>query len=250
MIDTYLYRRPEHGFVGRVALWILALLAVYVAYSATTFRGQPDPVERLFAMLFQRLPTMLAQILPPAVFAAALTMPAASAERGTGRHPRYWTLLGALSLATYVLAALVDPLFAQATGSDWQFPPGLLHAAESTRTAAEQATGREAASLLRRAAGEFANLLVPIANAAFVLLAGVLGDLTGRLTLGLSAWPRYVARWLSGGALFAAFWISADIAHELVAYHWASPSLLFVLPLAVPLLSIAVLTLVVRSARL
>lgn len=249
MISNDLHRRQQHGFARRLAFWIAALLAVYVTYSATTFRGQPDAVLRFFAMFLERLPTMLAQILPPAVFAAAVTRPAASF--GPGRHasPRYWTRLGALSLATYMIAAFVSPLVAQAFGSDGQFPFAALHAAESGREAAAQATGREAASLLRRAATDYAVFLVAISNAVFVVLAGVLGDLAGRLTLGLSDWPRYALRWLLGGILFVAFWISTDMAHELVAYYEVSPSLLLVVPVSVPLLLIAVLIVVLRRGR-
>ena len=249
MISNDLHRRQQHGFARRLAFWIAVLLAVYVAYSATTFRGQPDAVVRFFAMLLERLPAMLAQILPPAVFAAALTRPVASVGLDTFANPSYWIRLGALSLMTYVLAAFVSPLVAQAFGSDGQFPLAALHAAESAREAAAQTTGREAASLLRRAAADYAVFFVAFSNAVFVVLAGVLGDLVGRLTVGLSDWPRYALRWLSGGILFAAFWISTDIAHELVAYYEVSPSLLLVVPLSVPLLLIAILIVAVRRGR-
>ena len=249
MISNDLHRRQQHGFARRLAFWIVALLAVYVSYSATTFRGQPDAVVRFFATLLERLPAMLAQILPPAVFAAAVTRPAASEQSGGRVESRHWILLGACSVMTYILAAFVSPLVAQAFGSDGQFPLAALHAAESAREAAAQATGREAASLLRRAAADYAVFLVAISNAVFVVLAGVLGDLAGRLTLALSDWPRYAVRWLSGGILFGAFWISTDMAHELVAYYDASPSLLLVVPLSVPLLLIAILIVAVRRGR-
>ena len=249
MISNYLHGTQQRGFSGRLAFWIAALLAVYVAYSATTFRGQPDAVVRFFAMLLERLPAMLAQILPPAVFAAAVTSFATSFGPGRRASPHYWIRLGALSLTTYALAAFISPLVAQALGADGQFPLAALHAAESAREAAAQTTGREAASLLRQAAADYAVFLVAISNAIFVVLTGVLGDLAGRLTLGLSDWPRYAARWLSGGILFGAFWISTDIAYELVAYYRASASLLLVVPLCVPLLLIAILIVAVRRGR-
>ena len=252
MITSNLHRKPPSGFAGRLGFWVVALvvlLASYQVISASHFWGRPDAIERLLAMVLRNLPVGLGQILPPAVFAAALTGPAHIGEPGIPSSTRHWVFLGTLSLAAYVLVALVEPLLAPVTGSDWQFPPSLLHAAESARAAAEEATGREARSHMRDAASALAGLVVPIANAAFVVVAGVLGDLAGRLTHGLSDWPRYVARWLSGGFLFAAFWIPLDIAAELVAYQGASASLLFVLPLSVPLLSVVVLFFVVRTGR-
>ena len=90
---------------------------------------------------------------------------------------------------------------------------------------------------------------MPIANAAFVLLAAVLGDLTGRLTGRLSTWPRYAARWLSGGLLFATFWIPVAMADELVGHHGAWGGLLVVLPLCLPLVAAGILYAFIRPDR-
>ena len=112
-----------------------------------------------------------------------------------------------------------------------RFPPPCSILCRSARAAAEAATGNEAARHLRGAANDLATLIVPIANAAFVLVATVLGDLAGSSTGGLSNWTRYATRWLTGGVLFVAFWIPVAVADELVQYYAAWGGLLFVLPL-------------------
>lgn len=249
---------PEAEFAKRVASWVVVLLAVYLTYSASHFLGRADAAADFLAMLARRLPVMIAQILPPAVFAGALggcgilggraagsdvSSPAGSRPGSPRRH---WVFLAVLTVATYALPAVVVPMFATWTGSDWPSLASLLESAGSARAAAEAASGYEAGGHLRDAANALATLLVPMANAAFVPLAAVLGDLTGRLTCGLSIWPRYATRWLSGGLLFATFWIPAAVAAELVEYEAAWGGLLFVLPLSVPLAAAGILLARVR----
>lgn len=240
---------PEAAFPRRIAIWVGVLLAVYLAYSATHFRGRPDAVADFLAMVVGRLPVMVAQILPPAVFAGALNGCGIFGGGSAGSLRRHWILLAVLGLAAYALPALVVPTFAKWTGADWPFPTALVHSARSAQAVAEAATGSEAARYLRRAANDLGTLLVPIANAAFVLLAAVLGDLTGRLTGRLSTWPRYAARWLSGGLLFATFWIPVAMADELVGYNRAWGGLLVVLPLCLPLVAAGILYAFIRPDR-
>ena len=249
MTQTNLRPKLASSFARRIAIWVVVLLAVYLAYSATHFRGRPDAVSDFFTMGVSRLPLMVVQILPPAVFAGALAgsgifggVPA-DAPRGP------WILLAMLALAAYALPALVWPVLALWTGADWPSPAALVDSARAAQAAAEAATGNEAARYLRRAANDLGTLLVPIANAAFVLLAAVLGDLTGRLTGRLSTWTCYATRWLSGGLLFAAFWIPVSMADELVGYQAAWGGLLFVLPLCVPSVAAAILFAFVRPDR-
>ena len=249
MIEIGSRPQPESDFPRRIATWSLILLGVYVAYSATHFWGRPDAVAGFLAMLAERLPVMVAQILPPAAFAAALNGCGIFGGGTTGLRRCHWVLLAILAMATYALPSLVAPMFAEWTGSDWPLPTAVLEAARSERAAAEAASGNEAARHLRRMASALATLLVPLANAAFVLLAAVLGDLTGRATRELSVWSRYATRWLSGGLLFATFWIPAPVADELVGYDAAWGGLLFVLPLCVPLAAAGILFASVRPDR-
>ena len=239
----------QSEFSRRVGSWAVALLTVYLAYSATHFWGRPDPVAGFLAMLATNLPGLVALVLPPAVFAGALSGCGLLGGDRTEPLRRYWILLVMLSLATYTLGALVEPMLAKWTASDWAFPSSLLRSARSARAAAEAATGSEAARHLRGAARHLVRLYVPIANAAFVIVAAVLGDLTGRLTREMTTWPRYATRWLAGGLLVAAFWIPAQLANELVAYYAAWGNLLLLLPLCLPLVSAGILFAIIRPDR-
>lgn len=241
--------QPESDFARRIAIWVVVLLAVYLAYSATHFRGRPDAVADFLAMVVGRLPLMVVQILPPAVFASALGGCGIFGGASAGAAWRPWILLAILALAAYALPAIVWPAFAPWTGADWPFPTALLDSVRANQAAAEAATGNEAARHLRRAANDLGTLIVPIANAAFVLLAAVLGDLSGRLTGGLSPWTRYATQWLSGGVMFAAFWIPVAMAAELVEYYAAWGGLLFVLPLCLPSAAGGILFALVRPDR-
>lgn len=236
-------------FPRRVGYWTAALLAVFLTYSATHFWGRPDPIVGFLAMLTRNLPGYVALVLPPAVFAAALS---GQGLFGGGRVTsplHYWTFLVVLSVGAYALGALVEPMFGTWTGSDAALPSSLLRSAQAARATAETATGTEAAQQLRRAGRDFTELYVPVANAAFVIVAGALGDLTGRLTRGMSTWPRYVTRWLAGALLVAGFWIPAILADELVAYDAAWEGLLLALPLCLPLVLAVVLFAVIRPSR-
>ena len=248
MTETRSHPQPESGFSRRIAIWVVVLLAVYLAYSATHFWGRPDAVPDFLALVVRRLPLIVVQILPAAVFAAALGG-CGIIFGSAGAAARPWILLATLALAAYALPALVWPAFAHWTGADWPLPAALLDSVRSARAAAEAATGNEAARHLRGAANDLATLIVPIANAAFVLLAAVLGDLAGRSTGGLSTWTRYATRWLTGGVLFVAFWIPVAVAGELVQYHAAWGGLLFVLPLCVPSIAAGILFALVRPGR-
>ena len=249
MIETKSHPQPGSDFSRRIAIWVVVLLAVYLAYSATHFWGRPDAVADFLAMVARRLPVMVVQILPPAVFAGALNGCGIVGGDSVGLQRRHWILLAMLAVAAYALPALLLPMFTRWTGADWPLPAALVHSARSAQAAAEAATGNEAARYSRRAASDLGTLLVPIANAAFVLLAAALGDLTGRLTGRLSTWPRYVTRWLSGGLLFATFWIPVTMADELVGHQGAWGGLLFVLPLCLPFVAAGILYAFTRPDR-
>ena len=89
MTETKSHPKPESGFSGRIAIWVVVLLAVYLGYSATHFWGRPDAVADFLAMVARRLPVMVVQILPPAVFAGAtLTV---EDDRQDYGEADYWT---------------------------------------------------------------------------------------------------------------------------------------------------------------
>ena len=249
MIEPTSPPRPEPSFARRTAIWVVLLLAVYLAYSATHFWGRPDAVADFLVMVVGRLPLMAVQILPPAVFAGALGGCGIFGGDSADAPRRPWILLAMLALTAYALPALVWPAFAQWTGADRAFPAALIDSVRSDQAAAEAATGNVAARHLRRAANDLGTLVVPIANAALVVLAAALGDLTGRMTGGLSTWTRYATRWLSGGLLFAAFWIPVSMANELVGYQVAWGGLLFVFPLFVPTVAAGILFAYLRPDR-
>ncbi len=249
MTDLHSPGGARTGFARRVGWWVAALLAVYLVWSASHFRGRPDAAADFLAILAQSLPGTIAMFLPPAVFAGALAGCGLLAGGRGGTARRSWRLLLWLALAAYLLGALVEPALARWTGSDWAFPPSLLHSAEAAREAAEATTGSEARGHSRQAAYDLRRLLIPIANAAFVWVAAVLGELAGRLTRALSLWPRYSVRWLAGGLVFVLFWIPAQMADELVAHWSAWGGLLLAMPLVLPLVLAAVLFAIVRPGR-
>lgn len=231
----------RNAFLRRAGYWAAALLAVFVAYSATHFWGQPNPVARFLAMLAENLPGFAALVLPPAVFAGAMRGCGLFDGTRTNAPVRSWGLLLGLSWVAYALGALVEPMLAAWTGSDWQFPVALLEAARGEQAGAEAAMGNLAARHLRRAGNYLVQLYVPIANAAFVIVAAALGEITGLMTRAVSLWYRFAARWLAGGLLVSAFWISVILTSELVAYQGAWEGLLLVLPLCLPLLLAGIL---------
>ncbi len=239
----------KSGLAGRVGWWLVALLAVYVAYSATLFRGRPDAVADFLAIVVANLHGTIAMLIPPAVFAGALAGCGLCGGGGEGAARGDWRLVLWISLGAYLLGALVDPVLARWTGSDWTFPPSLLRSAEVAREAAEAAKGSEARNHSRDAAYDLARFFIPIANAAFVWVAAALGERTGRLTRALSPWPRYSVRWLAGGLILVSFWIPARMADELVTFWSAWGGLLLVMPLFLPLVVTAILFAIARPGR-
>ena len=235
---------PKPDFPGLVGRWVLAFSVLYVAYYVVGFIGRPVPASRVLLLLVGSGPLALTLIIPPSVFAAALHRFDPSGRESRG----HWVWLGMLSLVAYVIPAFVEPLLAVWTGSDWLFPAELLREAREASTAAQEAVGRNATRHLRQAGTHWASLIVPVAMSILVVLAALLGARIGQATKEMGIWSRYVARWLSGGALVAAFWVPLSLADELVVYRSAPAVLLFLMPLAIPLLAVLVFA-IVRSAR-
>ena len=107
--------RSTVDFLRHVAFWVLLLVAVFVVYVLVdvTFWPGRDHLPELVA----RLPFLVGQILPVAVFAA--TSGRSSLFGGTGRpgRPHLWIAVAVLAGAAYAILALVDPLLAPFTGT-------------------------------------------------------------------------------------------------------------------------------------
>jgi len=129
MTDTKSHPKPESGFSRRVVIWVVFLLAVYLAYSATHFSGRPDAVADFLAMVARRLPIMVVQILPSAVFAGALNGCAIFSADSAGWQRRHWILLAMLAMVAYALPSLLIPILT--TGDDWPLPSALVDSARS-----------------------------------------------------------------------------------------------------------------------
>ncbi len=87
-----------------------------------------------------------------------------------------------------------------------------------------------------------ARLMLPIAVALFVIVAGIGGAVTGRITRGLTAGRRYVARWTVGAGLVGSFLATMVVMADLIAMRgMLSPPWLALAPPAVPFALVCVL---------
>lgn len=196
------------GFLRHVGFWIVVPVAVYVAYIAVDAAFWPDRAR--LAGLAARLPFVVGQIVPVAVFVA--TTGRFGLFRGgghAGSRVRLWICVAILAGAAYAMTALVDPLLAPFTGSDAQFPRTLAHAVDAAREAARTTTGQGSEAHLSVAGGYLMQLVVPFTTAAAVLVAAGLGSL---VNLGIAGPP-------SGSGAAAEFGV-AGYADELLQESW------------------------------
>ena len=239
--------RSGLDFLRHVAFWVLLLVAIFVVYVLVdvAFWSGRDRLPELVA----RLPFLVGQILPVAVFAAASGRSGLFGDPGRPGRPHLWIPAALLAGAAYAMIALVDPLLAPYTGSDAVFPSTLAEAAEAAKGAALTATGPESEAYLREAGGYLMGLVVPFATAATVLVAAGLGSLVG---VGCREVP--FIRCVAGGIFSGACWAPLPIADALAANFDLSAAGLFGLFMAFHLLMPALITAVVvvgiwRSGR-
>lgn len=244
-------KRSALDFLWHTGFWILLLLAVYVAYVLldAAFRPDPDRLPELAA----RLPFIVGQIIPVAVFAATTGRSGLFARGGASPRSLRWIGVVMAAGATYAVIAWADPLFAPLTGSDALFPADLERAVEAARDAARSTAGEESEAHLREAGRHLASLVLPFTTAAIVLVAALLGSL-GCMVLG--DWEvephdpalvvRFVGslrdtfRWLVGGFYAGACWGPLRIADSIADEPGASAAALFgwmlAIHIALPLL--------------
>lgn len=248
---------PPNGsgldFLRHVGFWVLVLVAVYVAYVLVdaTFWPQPGRLTELG----ERLPFIVGQVLPVAVFAATSGRSGIFGG-GDGNKSRVhlWIWVTVLAGAAYALIALVEPLLAPLTGSDALFPNSLDRAAEAARAAARSATGPKAEELLIEAGGYLTRLVVPFTTAAIVFVAAALGSLAriGLVAIFFGA-LRDNFRLVLGGLFTGACWGPLRVADLFASNQDLSAVALFALLLAVhlalPLLIIAVLAVAIWKAK-
>ena len=201
--------RSTLDFLRHVVFWVLLPVAIYVVYVLVdvTFWPGRDHLPELVA----RLPFMVGQILPVAVFAA--TSGRSCLFGGTGGRPgrpHLWIAVALLAGAAYAILALVDPLLAPYTGSDALFPAALAEAVEAASGAALTATGPESEAYLSEAGGYLMGLVVPFTTAAMVLFAAGLGSLVG-----IEMRDVHFIRCLAGGLFSGACWGPLPIADSL-----------------------------------
>lgn len=220
--------RSGLGFLRHVGFWVLLPLGVYVAYVLIDIALRPNP-DRL-PELIAKLPFIVGQLLPVAVFAA--TSGRSGIFGGYDRESRHhlWTAVALVAGAAYAMLALVDPLLAPTTGSDALFPAALDRAVEAAGEAARNATGEEAETYLREAGQHLMRLVVPFATSAMVFVGAALGSLVG---IGVREIP--FVRGLGGGIFSGCCWGPLPIAEIFADNLDVSAIALFALILAIHL---------------
>ena len=245
--------RSAPGILRHVGFWILVLLAVYVVYVLVDVALRPNP-DRL-PELAARLPFIVGQIIPVAVFAAT-TGHSGLFARGNSVPSRSNRWIGVVLLAgaAYAVMAWADPLLAPITGSEALFPADLNRALEAARDAAGSTSGEISEAHSEEAGRYLLQLVLPFATAAIVVVAALLGSWGCRV---LGHWEadvgdpalvvrpddpalvvRFVTslrdtfRWLVGGFYAGACWGPLLIADLFASTPGVSAAALFALLLA------------------
>lgn len=249
--------RAAPGFLRHVGFWILVLLAVYVVYVFVDAALRPNP-DRL-PELAARLPFIVGQIIPVAVFAATTGRSGLfGGAAGAPSRSNRWVGLVLVAGAAYAVMAWADPLLAPLTGSDALFPADLDRALEAARDAAGRTSGEVSAAHSDEAGRYLLQLVVPYTAAAIVLVAALLGSFGCRvlghweldpgdpaLVVRFATSLRDMLRWLMGGFYASACWVPLQVADLIASEPGTSAATLFAwmlsMHLAVPLLMIAFL---------
>ena len=220
--------RSTLDFLRHVVFWVLLPVAIYVVYVLVdvTFWPGRDHLPELVA----RLPFLVGQILPVAVFAATSGRSCLFGASGRPGRPHLWIAVALFAGAAYAILALVDPLLAPYTGSDAVFPAALAEAVEAARGAALTTTGPDSEAYLRESGGYLMGLVVPFTTAAMVLVAAGLGSFVG---VGMR--DVHFIRCMAGGFFSGTCWGPLPIADTLADNLELSALGLFGLTLAIHL---------------
>ena len=216
--------RADNRFRHCVGLCLLALVALYAVYAVGAFAafGPATPFgDRLLTVLGMAV-FPLPFFAAPAAYFAALGRFDLYSEMGASVCRGDWRQLGFVALGTCVV------LFIAPVGYEY---------------AVRGVTGPNDAVLLEGMAAENnARFMVPFAVGLFVIVAGIGGAVTGRITRGLTTGGRYVARWTAGAALVGSFLATMVVMAELIAMRGLlSPPWLALAPPAVPFALVCVL---------
>lgn len=228
-IDASAHGTPYRGrwtvcrFGPCAGFCLLGLIALYAVYAVGAFvaLGTAAPfierVVKLFGMAFFPLPLLAA----PATYFAALDRFDLHGEMGSDVRRRHcWQLLliALASHAVLVAAPIAYDYAVRAVIGPYEavLPEGMAH--------------------------NNARLMLPFAVALFVIVAGIGGAVTGRITRGLTVGRRYAARWTVGAGLVGSFLATMVVMAELIAMHGVlSPPWLALAPPAVPFALVCVL---------
>lgn len=207
-----------------VGLCLLALVTLYAVYAVGGFLalGPATPFDhrivKVLGMAIFPLPMMAA----PATYFAALNRFDLYGDMESGLSRSHWKQLGLIALGASVVLLLAPVGYEYA----WRAVIGSY----------------DTVLLERMAAANNARLMLPLAVALFVIVAGVGGAVTGRITRGLTTGRRYVARWTVGAGLVGSFLAAMVVMAELIAMRGVlSPPWLALAPPAVPFALVCVL---------
>lgn len=249
-------RRGRSRFFLATAIWLACLAALTLSYQVLTelpHQGSWTPWDLAFS-----LATWVGLLLPYAAFAGGLAA-------GTSLSPRTLALRGILLAAVaYGLLAYASPIgdyevraAADADlAAEFPFGPRTPGALKALRSAIEARSPDDFSFSIERPLERPPNWLTYLlhsvmAISAFAVLGALLGQQAGALTSGLSPPARRNARWalglLSAVAFFLAEaaggeWVRADPSNSGILGAWV--------PLAIPLLELALLTAIRRRNQL
>ena len=206
-----------------MGLCLLGLIALYAVYAVGAFvaLGSATPfihrVVKLFGMAFFPLPLLVA----PATYFAALDRFDLHGDMGSAVGRRHYRQLGLIALGTFAVLFTAPVAYDYAVTAfigpyEAVLPEGIVH--------------------------NNARFMLPLAVALFVIVAGIGGAVTGRITRGLTVGARYAARWTVGAGLVGSFLASMVVMAELIAMRGVlSPPWLALAPPAVPFALVCVL---------
>ena len=209
----------RHDFAQRAAYIFLKLAALYGLYALQNlvhgFRSSV-PVPDRIVMTGGSASIVLSLLVPPAVFAAALSSFEPFDETAPGSRKHDWSRLVAMALGAWLLSGF-GPIASDLVLYSMRTSAGLPgHPVNLTEVM----------------------VVVPVAIGFFVLLSGVAGALVGQRTRQLPRWRRQLVRWVACLALVAVFWFPVMGAGALVDRYGVSVAwLLLLLPLTVPLVA-------------
>ena len=209
-------------FARSVGRCLLAVVGLYAVYAVGVFVGvgREEPLPYRLVHIIQIVGFPLPLLVAPATFFAALDSFDLHGEAGSGVRRTHCIQLGLVALCAWLTMHL--GLFASDYAVDTFIGPSPGEIPEGRTDVKGRTT-------------------VPIAIALFVVIAGIGGAVTGRVTRGLPVGRRHTLRWLLMAALVSCFVVTLVGLGELIAWHGVlSPPWLALTPPAVALAFVGV----------